>query len=290
MSIKLNYSNKIYVGDCFELFQLIPNSSIDLIITDSPYNANQGYPNDNLPEKEYLEFTEKWIVESVNKLKDNGSLYCFINEDYLFNFKSILDKYLKFRRLIIWEYEASYRGFSKNYDNRCDYVLFYTKSDDYSFNKLLGEPSISTIQRFIAIADKNGNVPYENLSPAHKKRYKKENYEKNPRNIFRGAPQGNVIKQIRCIHPNNPQIQYGRHKSQKPEDLISKFVLISSNEGDIVLDPFMGSGTTCVVAKKLNRKFVGFEIVEEYYEIANKRLHDSNVENIVNIINQKRMF
>lgn len=282
--------DKLFIVNCFNLFEVIPNNSIDLIVTDPPYNANQGYPNDNLPKKEYLHFTEDWIKLCTEKLKKTGSFYCFINEDYLFEYRKIFDKYLIFRRLIIWNFEASYRGFSKNYDKRCEFILFYTKSNDYTFNKLLEPPSKSTVKRLAKYADKDGNVSYDKLSPAHKKRYKRENYEKNPRNIFRGAPQGNVFNITRCIHPNNKEIKYGRHPSQKPEETIEKIIKISSNENDVILDPFVGSGTTCIVAKKSNRRFIGSDCESEFIDLAEQRLFDSRILNSLSEVKQKRMF
>lgn len=290
MMIPTSLINTIMVGDCFDILPLIPNKNFHLIIVDPPYNRNQGFPNDNLPESDFLKFTEKWVRLAVSKLTEFGSFYCFINEEYLFKFKKIFDKYLRFNKLLIWWFEPSFRGNIDNYQNRCEYILFYTKSKEYTFNTIYELISKTTYERFIKYVDKNGNVPYENLPPSHKQRYKKENYEKNPRNIYRGAPQGNVFKIIRSIHPKNIEIKYGRHPSQKPEKLIEKLILTSSNPNDFLLDFFVGSGTTCVVAKKLHRNFIGIEILDKWANVAQNRLLDSETINAYNEKNQKTMF
>ena len=268
----MRIENNIILGDCLDVLPKIPNEIFDLIIIDTPYNKKKDFKNDNYLKKEFLNLFENWINNIIPKLKDTGSFYCFIDDDLLYEFKEIIDKYLIFKRYLHWYKEAFTRSVIKNYEDRIEYILFYTKSDKYTFNILREKPSKSTIKRFSKYANKKGDIPYEKLSPHDQKKNKKENYDKNPRNIFRGALQGNVFKIPTATRGNNPETLYGKHPTMKPTKLIEIFIKASSNEGNLVGDFFVGSGTTLVVAKKLRRKYFGCEIEPKYYEIAKKRL------------------
>lgn len=245
----------------------IPDESIDLVVTDPPYNAKKDFKNDNMPEEEFLDFTRRWFSIVVKKLKPVGSFYCFINEEYVCKFRFIFDELLKFKRMICWNFEGFFNNPGNNYDNRIEYILFYTKTDVYTFNKMKEPPSDSYLERWAQYADDDGNVPWDNLSPTERKRYKRENYEKNPKNVNRGLYQGNYIKECRP--------RYKEHQTQKPEPLVAKFIEISSNRGDSVLDPFAGSGTTVIVAKKLGRTGIGFEIDDGFFFIGKSVLEET---------------
>lgn len=265
--------NTIINGDCFEVMNCIPDGSVDLIVTDSPYGAGFDFANDKLKEPEFIAFTERWMQKAVLKLKPTGSFYCFIDKRMLGKFQLILDKYLTFRNIVTWYFEAFFNGFHKNYDNRCEFILFYTKSDEYTFNMVKEPPSESMLERWGPRADKDGNIPFEALTPSMQIRQSKENYDRNPTNINRGAYQGNVIHLKR--------VRYREHPTQKPEELIEKLISISSNEGDIVFDPFAGSGTMLVAAKKLRRNFIGIEIDKNYHDNAMKRIKKIKIVNIL---------
>jgi len=265
--------NTIINGDCIDMMDRIPDGSVDLIVTDSPYGAGFDFANDKLPMPELLAFTDRWVRNVITKLKPTGSFYCFVDGEHLGNFQSIINKYLVFRKVVVWHFEAFFNGFHKNYDNRCEFILFYTRSDEYTFNMMKEPPSESMLERWGPRADKNGNIPFEALTPSMQKRQSKVNYDKNPTNINRGAYQGNVIHLKR--------VRYREHPTQKPEELIEKMILISSNEGDIVFDPFAGSGTICAVSKKLRRNFIGIEIDKNYHDNAMKRIKKIKIVNIL---------
>ena len=267
-----NLENKLILGDCLEILPKIPNKRFDLIIIDPPYNKKKGFKNDNYRKEQFLELFENWINNIIPKLKNTGSFYCFIDDDLLYEFKQIIDKYLIFKRYLHWYKEAFTRSIIKNYEDRIEYILFYTKSDKYTFNILREKPTKSSIKRLSKYADEKGNIPYEKLTPYDQKKNKKENYDKNPRNIFRGALQGNVFKIPTATRGNNPDTLYGKHPTMKPSKLIEILIKTSSNIDDLVGDFFMGSGTTCISANKLRRKYFGIEIEPKYYEIAKRRL------------------
>lgn len=256
--------NRIILGDCLIELDRIPDGSIDLVVTDPPYGAGFDFANDKLPLPELLAFTERWVQKVVTKLDPTGSFYCFIDGEHLGYFQAIINKYLVFRRIVVWYFEAFFNGFHKNYDNRCEFILFYTKSNEYTFHETKEPPSASMLKRWGPYADKDGNIPFEALTPSMQIRQSKENYDRNPTNIRRGAYQGNVIHLKRA--------RFREHPTQKPEELIEKLVAISSNEGDTVLDAFAGSGTTCAVAKKTRRKFIGIEIDPSFHSKAVSRV------------------
>lgn len=267
----MKLKDNLILGDCLEILPKIPNKTFNLIIIDPPYNAKQDFPNDKMVEEEYLLLFEDWIKKISYKLKDDGTFFCFINEKYLFKVKPIIDKYLIFRRIVVWYYEPSYRGFSNNFSLRTEFILFYSKSENYTFNILREKISNSTYKRWKNYVNTEGFVPYDKLSPSHKKRYKRENYERNPKRIDRGAYLGNVL-QVNRISASSHEYKFGRHPTQKPEELLEKIIEVCSDEGNLIGDFFMGSGTTLVVAKKLRRKYFGCEIEPKYYEIAKRRL------------------
>lgn len=236
----------------------LDDGSIDACITDPPYNAGKKFANDNMSREEFLEFTRKWVSLLDKKLEPTASFYCFINEKYLAEFKMLLDERFIFRRLLVWFFEQSYTHYPKNYVNRTEYILYYTKSNAYTFNDVLREkPSKSTIKRWEKHVNENGNIPYDRLMPSLQRRYKRYNYEKNPINIYRGARHSNLFTYHRPRHVERSSFN---HETQKPEGLVTDLLLVSTNIGDVVIDPFAGSGTVPACAKKNDRKYIGIEI------------------------------
>lgn len=265
--------NDIIVGDCIDILKRAKRDYIDLALIDPPYNAGYEFDNDSMSHDDFISFTKRWMSELIPTLKKTGVFACFINEKYLFDFHAILKELLQFRRLVTWQFEPSYRGVGADIENRAEYILIFSRSDTFTFNVIREEPSPTTHERWVEYVDENGDVPYDSLTPSLKKRYKRENYDRNPMNINRGAPQGNVIF-CRRVKDNDDEAKYGRHPTQKPEALLTKFVKMYTNVGNIILDCFAGSGSTLVVAKKNRRRFVGIEINPEYAMVAKKRLAD----------------
>lgn len=254
----------VFAGDILIDHDKIPGD-IDLVITDPPYNSNQGFANDNLNIDEFLDFTDKWARIVRDKLRPGGSFYCFINEKHLFNFKSIFDRYFTFKRLIVWNFEGYMRSWQENYVSRCEYILYYVKGGgDITFNDYREPPSSSFVKRWKNYALENGDIPWEKQMPSKRAKQKKDNYDKNPLNIYRGIQQGNVITVNRQ--------RYKIHVSQKPVELLKIFISISSNNGDVILDPFCGSGSTLEAGVELKRKAIGMDIDATNVEISKKRM------------------
>lgn len=230
----------IVLGDCTKELKKIESNTVDLIIADPPYNVGKDYGNksDKQDFDEYIAFTKEWLTECHRILKKNGTIYIFIGFRYISYLYQILEKDLKmnFVNWISWHYTQGI-GKTKGFSPRHDDILMFSKSASYKFN--LDE--IRVPQKF----------------------YRKVNN-------MRGANPGDVweVSHIHYCQKNRQE-----HPTQKPEALVERMVLASSSEGDMVVDPFSGSGTTLRVCQQLNRNAVGIEINPEYVEQTKERLN-----------------
>lgn len=225
--------------DALSEFATFKDGSVDLIIADPPYNLGKDYGNssDNRTKEEYIAFTRLWLKEAVRVLKDNGTIYIFMGVRFISRLYVVLeDEFeLNFNSWIVWHYTQG-MGKKKGFSPRHDDILMFTK----------------------------GNKPCFNLDDV---RIPQKFYRQ--RNNMRGANPGDVWE-FSHVHYSNPNRK--PHPTQKPEGLIERLVLASSNKNDVVLDPFSGSGTTARVCQQLERNFVGFELNSEYVEMTKERL------------------
>jgi site-specific DNA-methyltransferase (adenine-specific) len=252
--------NTIYNEDCLlGMKKRIADNSIDLIITDPPFNIGKQYMSpykDKKPKEEYVKWCKQWLVECIRILKKGGSFYLFNypeNNAYLMPF---LDDNLLFKRWMTWHYPTN-TGHSKyNYTRTQHSILFYVKGErprDCIFNKDL-------------IAE-----PYRNLNDKRiKELLRKGSKGKTPYDVFKFEYNGEDIIQMNIV--KNVNKDKTEHICQLPVELVDIFIKASSNKNDIVFDPFMGSGTTAVSAKKNCRKYIGFEVSPTYYQIIQNRL------------------
>lgn len=233
---------KIICGNAIEELKKIESKSINLIVTDPPYNLNKDYGNnkDNLEFEEYLEFSRQWLTEAKRILKDDGTIYIFMGMRYISYIYSILEKELNmhFNSWITWFYTQGI-GKTKGFSPRHDDILMFTKNKSkFTFNL----DNIRVPQKF-----------YRSV------------------NNMRGANPGNVW-QFSHMHYCNKNRK--KHPTQKPEGLYERMILASSNENDIVLDPFVGSGTMLRVCQQTNRRGIGIDINEEYVQMCKERLEE----------------
>lgn len=233
---------KAICGDALVELKKIPDKSIDLIVTDPPYNLSKDYGNnsDCLEFEEYLEFTRKWLKEACRVLKDDGSIYIFMGMRYISYVYSILEQEfgLAFNSWITWFYTQGI-GKTKGYSPRHDDILYFTKHPkNFVFN-------LDTVR-----------VP--------------QKYYRSVNNM-RGANPGNVWEFSHMHYCNKNR---KKHPTQKPEGLYERMILASSNEGDTILDPFVGSGTLLRVCQQTNRNGIGIDINPEYIEMSEQRLND----------------
>ena len=230
---------EILSGNALDLFETIEDESIDLIIADPPYNLGKNYGNnrDSQNFEDYLRFSKRWLSHSKRVLAPTGTMYVFMGVRFISYLYGILDKDLSmhFNSWIIWHYTQGI-GKTIGFSPRHDDILLFTKSKNFTFNL----DSVRVPQKYYRA-----------------------------RNNMRGANPGDVWE-FSHVHYCNTNRQ--GHPTQKPEGLIERMVLASSNEGDLVLDPFVGSGTTLRVCQQLNRPAVGFEINPEYVSMTKERL------------------
>lgn len=231
-------------GDALELFKGIQNNSVDLIIADPPYNLGKDYGNNHDLKgfNEYIKFTKQWLLEAKRVLKPTGTIYVFMGVRFISYIYDVLERDLRlsFNSWITWHYTQGL-GKTKGFSPRHDDILMFSKSAKYKFN-------LDDVR-----------VP---------QKYYRE------RNNMRGANPGDVW-QFSHVHYSNPNRQ--DHPTQKPEGIIERMVLASSDIGDVVLDPFSGSGTTLRVCQQLGRNAIGFEMNPEYVESTYKRLAEKFV-------------
>lgn len=226
-------------GDCLSVIKSIEDNSVDLVIADPPYNLGKDYGNDsdNLGFTEYIDFSRKWLIECNRVLKNNGTIYVFIGFRYISYLYSIMEQDLNmsFVNWICWHYTQGI-GKKKGFSARHDDILMFSKSNNYTFNL----DSIRIPQKY----------------------YRKVNN-------MRGANPGDVWE---VSHIHYCQKNRQPHPTQKPEALMERMVLASSNRGDTVLDPFCGSGTTLRVCQQLGRNAIGIELNETYVAQCKERL------------------
>jgi site-specific DNA-methyltransferase (adenine-specific) len=245
--------NKIINQDFTEAVKFLPQRSVDLLVLDPPYNLAKNFNGlkfKSMGIPEYSEWIENVIISLLPLLKPDASVYFCSDWKTSTSVHLVLDKYFKVRNRITWEREKG-RGSKLNWKNNSEDIWFCTCSNNYLFDI----DSVKIRRKVIA--------PYK--------------VEGKPKDWHEDNG-----SQIRITHPSNlwndisvpfwSMPENTEHPTQKPEKLLAKLILASSKKGDLVLDPFLGAGTTAVVAKKLGRKFIGIEINPLYASLALKRL------------------
>lgn len=251
--------NIIYNGDCIEVLkEKVDDNSIDLIFADPPYNlsgnglkwkgnktggdwfmVNEQW--DKMTAPEYLQFTRKWIGACYKKLKPTGSIYIACSYHNIGEVMIVLKQLdFKINNIITWYKTNAMPNMTRRvFTHSTEFVIWAVKGSGWTFN-------------------------YEIIKEINPER-QKDGRTKQMRDFW-ALPlvQGKERlcgKDGRALHP-----------TQKPEEMLKRIILASSNKGDVVLDPFLGSGTTAVVAKKLGRKWIGIEKSKAYVKIAEKRV------------------
>ena len=234
--------------------EYLPDSFIDLLIVDPPYNLNKLFSNtkfSKVSSSEYAKWLDLWIGKLIRCLKPNASVYVCCDWQSSSTVQAVLDSYFIVRNRITWEREKG-RGAKSNWKNCSEDIWFCTVSDEYYFdvNAVKLKKKVITPYR-----DKEG-VP--------------KDWDETAAGNFRMTHPSNLWTDISIPFWSMPENT--DHPTQKPEKLLAKLILASSRKGDFVFDPFVGSGSTCVTAKKLERKFAGVEMEAEYCQLAVKRL------------------
>lgn len=261
--VKINViTNKTIIGDIFNVLKFLPKKSIDLVIADPPYNLDKNFNGNKFRKTSnasYIEYTNKWIELVAPLLKDNGSIYVCCDWKCSNAIETVLNKYFIIQNRITWQREKG-RGALKNWKNGMEDIWFATKCKNYTFNI------------------ENVKIRRKVIAP-YKIKGKPKDWEETEYGNFRNTYPSNFWDDISIPYWSMPENT--AHPTQKPEKLIAKLILASTNVNDTVLDPFLGSGTTSVVAKKLKRKYIGIEQNEQYCAWCEKRLIDAETNTII---------
>lgn len=247
-----NILDRVFNEDALGGIAKIPDGSIDRVVTDPPYCLGKDYGNesDKLDPEAYLEWSRQWIDAVIPKLKPAGSLYIFLTWRYSPEIFCYLKKNLTMLNEIIWDRRVpSMGGSTRRYSSVHDTIGFFAKAKDHYFD-------IDSIR-----------IPYD-----------EETKKARLRSIFVGKKWLEVgcnpkdvwsISRLHAIHAERED-----HPTQKPLEVVERMIKASCPPGGVVLDLFMGSGTTAVAAHRLKRRFIGFEINPEYCEVIKQRLAD----------------
>lgn len=245
--------NKTIQGDFFESVKHIPEKCVDLIIADPPYNLTKEFHGNHFTkqkESRYEQYTRDWLNCVIPLLKDNGTIYVCCDWESSLVIGRVMMELLHVQNRITWQREKG-RGAKSNWKNGMEDIWFATVSGKYTFNV----DAVKTRKRVIA--------PYRIDG-------KPKDWVETEEGNYRDTCPSNFWDDITIPFWSMPENT--AHPTQKPEKLIAKLILASSKEGDVVFDPFLGSGTTSVVAKKLNRHYIGIEQNPLYCVWAEKRL------------------
>ena len=245
--------NRTLCGDSFEILPLLPRGFADLLIVDPPYNLTKDFHGSRFSrtsDGEYEAYTQRWLSLCLPLLKPDASVYVCCDWRSSLVIGRVLAETLTVRNRITWQREKG-RGAKANWKNAMEDIWFATVSEDYCFHA----DAVRQRRRVIA--------PYrENGAP--------KDWEETADGRFRDTAPSNFWDDISIPYWSMPENT--AHPTQKPEKLLAKLILASSEEGDVIIDPFLGSGTTSVTAKKLGRHYVGVEQNEQYCAWAEKRL------------------
>jgi len=245
-------TDTIVHGSALDFLPTLPDGSVDLIFADPPYNIGKKFSNfvDKWPsEKSYVEWCYKWLDICIAKLKKSGSLYVMSSTQAMPYLDLFLRDKLTVLSRIVWSYDSSGVQAKKYFGSLWEPILHCVKNPDiYTFNAgdILVEAKTGARRKLVDYRKKEPTVYNTHKVPGNSWYF--------PRVRYRMA-------------------EYEDHPSQKPESLLERIILASSNDGETVLDPFAGTFTTCVVAQRLGRQTIGIDISEDYIKVGLRRLN-----------------
>lgn len=254
--------NRTIHQDLFEIFDFLPRQSVDLLFIDPPYNLNKTFNASNFKKRSldtYADWLDTFLTELEVLLKPTTSIYiCSDWQSSPAVFEAIKNRF-QVRNRITWEREKG-RGASKNWKNSSEDIWFCTVSDRYVFNV----EAVKLKRKVMAPYTINGTP---------------KDWDRTDTGNYRLTHPSNLWTDLTIPFWSMPENT--DHPTQKPEKLVAKVILASSNPGDVIFDPFLGSGTTSVVAKKLGRQYFGVELDEMYACLTEKRLEIAETESTI---------
>jgi site-specific DNA-methyltransferase (adenine-specific) len=247
---------EIYVGDSLVWLSSLASETADLIIADPPYNIKKAEWDTFESQQAYVEWSMQWLKEAARALKTNGTLYVCGFSEILADLKLPALQFFAGCRWLVWHYKNK-ANMREDWGRSHESILHFRKSKDFTFNT------------------DEVRIPYGNHTTKYPERTQADTsqYGKGKDHIWQPHPRGAKPRDVLEVPTTcNGMNETTPHPTQKPEELFRKLVLASSNEGDVVLDPFLGSGTTAVVAEQLKRCWLGCDLSAEYGRWAINRI------------------
>ena len=252
--------NMLYEGNSLEWLKSIESESVDLVFADPPYNIKKADWDKFESQEKYINWSMKWIGEAARILKKTGTLYICGFSEILADLKHPSMKYFQGCKWIVWYYKNK-ANLGKDWGRSHESILHLRKSKKFTMN-------IDDVR----IPYGKHTLKYPSHPQAETSQYGNGGKRKD---IWTPHPQGAKPKDILEVPTTcNGMKEKTPHPTQKPEELLRKLLLASSNENDLVIDPFSGSGTTLVVAEQLCRRWLGCDLSHEYNEWAIERLEN----------------
>ncbi len=256
---------KLWQGDSIEWLRSLPDESVDMIFADPPYNIKKADWDTFESQEEYIKFSMKWIEQAARVLKPTGTLFVCGFSEILADLKHPATRYFKSCRWIIWNYKNK-ANLGKDWGRSHESILHFRKTKNFTFN--IDE---------IRIPYGEHTLKYPSHPQAETSQY---GNGKNSNHIWEPNPLGAKPKDVLEIPQDlievpttcNGMHEKTPHPTQKPEELLRKLILASSNVGDTIIDPFCGSGTTPVCAQQLGRKWMSCDLSPEYLDWAAHRI------------------
>lgn len=249
-------NGKTWVGDAISWLSTLESESVDLAFTDPPYNIKKAEWDTFESQQAYVAWSLKWIEQIARVLKPNGTLYVCGFSEILADIKLPAQQFFRGCRWLVWHYKNK-ANLGSDWGRSHESILHFRKSEEFNFN-------IDDIR-----------IPYGNHTlkyPEHPQAETSQ-YGNGKKKVWHPHPRGAKPKDVIEIPTlNNGMQEKTPHPTQKPEELLRKIVLASSNSGDLVIDPFLGSGTTAVVAEQLGRKWQGCDLSIEYLQWTTERI------------------
>ena len=248
----------LWQGNSIEWLKSLKDESVDLIFADPPYNIKKADWDSFESQEKYIEWSMLWIEEATRVLKTTGTLYICGFSEILADLKHPASKMFKSCRWIIWHYKNK-ANLGKDWGRSHESILLFRKSKKFTLN-------VDTIR----IPYGEHTLKYPSHPQAETSQY---GNGKNDKHVWEPNPLGAKPKDVLEIPTTcNGMHEKTPHPTQKPEELLRKIILASSNVGEVVLDPFCGSGTTPVCSEQLQRKWLAFDLSPEYLNWAAHRL------------------
>ena len=250
-------SGLLFCGDSIEIMRKMKADSVNLIFADPPYAIGKADWDTFNSQKEYVYWSQKWIKEAVRVLKEEGTLYICGFSEILADLRQPAMKYFQSCRWLVWHYKNK-ANLGKDWGRSHESILCLRKSKNYTMNI------------------DNVRIPYSNHTlkyPVHPQAESSQYGNGKQRDTWTPNPLGAKPKDVIEIPTTcNGMDEKTPHPTQKPEELVRKILLASSNINDVIFDPFVGSGTTAVCAKQLDRLWIGIDQSSEYLEWARNRI------------------